>query len=444
VSKGIFVALALAAVGAAGYFALRQSGGRALAGAAGTRTAKVTTGDLRRTLRLGGTIGAKEFAAMVAPRMQGRSFGGGGGGDRGGFGEGSLTLIKLAKPGGPVTKGEVVAEFDRQTMLQTIEEQQSVVLQNEADIVKRKAELAILRDTAEQNLRRAKADVDKARLDLKTAEVRSEIEAEKLKLAYEEAVARHKQLSEEIKLLAESHQADIRTLEIQRDQAKLSKTRAEINAERMLMRSPIDGIVVLQPMFRSGGVMTQAQEGEQVNPGANFAQIVNPSAMVMNAVINQADSQQLRMGQRAEIRIDAYPSLVAEGKVLAIGAMATSGGGGMGGRGGPGRGPGGGGGERYVKQIPVRLSIETQDPRIIPDLSASASVILDDAKGVIVPRAAIEQDQDKFYVQVRGASGSWERRQVEVGLTSNDQASIRKGLTAGEEVALEKPSTPAK
>ncbi len=40
-----------------------------------------------------------------------------------------------------------------------------------------------------------------------------------------------------------------------------------------------------------------------------FMQIVDPSSMVINANINQVDSEALRIGMRASVRFDAYPGL---------------------------------------------------------------------------------------------------------------------------------------
>ena len=407
-------------IGSAAYVILKRTGTQApVTGLGALRTAKAARGDLQRTMRLSGTVAAREYAAVVAPRMQGRSSGGPGGDQ--------LVLIKLGKPGSQVQKGEVVAEFDRQSMLQKIEDQQATVVQAEADIAKKKAELAILRETTEQNVRKAKAELDKARLDLKTAEVKSEIDAEKLKLAAEEAAARYVQIQEELHLLDVSQKAEIRTLEIQRDRAKLDRERAQLNADKMVMRATIGGIVVLQSTWRQNDQIAQVQEGEQVWPGTYFMQIVNPKQMVLNAMVNQTDSQELRLGQAAEIQFDAYPGLVSQGRLISLGAMAN-----------PTR-FGWGGTEHYVRQIPVRFSIEARDARIIPDLSGSATVLLKQEKNVVTaPGTAFWEEGGKTFVQVKRPQGGWEKRQVQLGLNNQTQAAVRSGLNEGEEVALDR------
>ena len=186
---------------AAGYFLFQRvrPGAR---GVQAVRTTRVVRGELQRTLRVSGMVGARAFAPIVAPRLSGRGMGD----------AGQMILIKLAPAGSKVKKGDVIAEFDRQWQLNRIDDQEAQVVQAEADINKRRAELSILRQASLQTLRVAKAEMDKARLDLKTAEVRSAIDAEKLKLAVEETAARYKQMESEVPLMEASHAADIRAL----------------------------------------------------------------------------------------------------------------------------------------------------------------------------------------------------------------------------------------
>jgi len=385
------------------------------------RTATVTRGDLRRTVRVSGTVGAKAFAAIVAPRMQGR-------GGEGGMSQ--MILVKLAAAGSRVKKGDLVAEFDRQWQLQRIEDRQAQVTQAEANIAKRKAELSVVREATLQNVRVAKADLDKARLDLKTAEIRSSIDAEKMKLAVEEAEARYKQMAAEAPLMEVSQKAEIRALEYKRDEEKIDTRRAEINAGKMIIRAPMDGLVVMMTTIR-GNQPGQVQEGDQVFPGSLFMQIVDPSAMVVNATVNQAESHELRLGQKAEIRLDAYPDRVWPGRLISLGAMA----------GGSSYGFRGGSRALYVRQVPLRFSIQAQEARIIPDLSGNASVLLEEARdAVLAPRDALREENGRMYAWARAAGGEWRKRQVEVGLRDHTEAVIRSGLSAGEEVALEIPN----
>ena len=415
-------------LGALGGYALyRQQERQTPATMAGpVPTMEVTRGEMTSKLRVGGTISASRSSAVVAPRLQGRP---------GGGGRFRLTLLAMAKPGSMVEKGEIVAEFDRQTQQQTIDDRHAEVVQAQAQIDKNAAELAIAMETTQQQLRSARAEWDKAMLDLRTGEVRSRIEAEILKLNVEETEAAYRQLQKEVKLLETAHAAKRRALEIARDQKKIDETRARINTDKMVLRAGISGMVVMQTIFRGGGQFSQVQEGDEVNSGAFFMQIVDTSSMILNGQLNQVDSQLVRAGRQAEIRLDAYPDKVWPGRVTAVGAIAGAGGGGM-------RLPRAMTRAEYVRSVPVTFAIDARAPEIIPDLSGSADILLEQHSDVItVPREAVHWDESgEEIVFVRKPGGpDFEARRIETGAQDNVTTVVTAGLDPGEEIALRRP-----
>jgi multidrug efflux pump subunit AcrA (membrane-fusion protein) len=346
-----------------------------------------------------------------------------GGFSRGGDGDFAMVLLELPNPGGRVKKGDVVAEFDRQYMLNRIDDYKDSVIQAEASIKNKKANLAVSREAHEQQLRIAKADMEKAKLDLQTIEVVSAIDSERLKLAVEETEAHYKQLLKEVPLLEASQAADLRNTEINRDTSKIELQKSINNAERMVLKAPMDGIVVMQ-QIRRGMEYGQAQKGDQISSGQMFMQIVDPASMVVNANVNQVDAEVLRIGQKAKVRLDAYPGLELAAHVYSIGAVPV-----------PGRRP------NFMRQIPIRLKLDQMDPLVVPDLTASADVTLEsERQAALVPLSSVFHDgpAGKPFVFVQSPTG-WVKRQIELGLSNNVEGAIRSGLKRGEVVAIESP-----
>jgi multidrug efflux pump subunit AcrA (membrane-fusion protein) len=351
---------------------------------------------------------------------------GGGGRIGGGANDFMQVLKELVKPGSMVKSGEVVAEFDRENMVIRIDDFKATVAQARASVDKLKAELDVEKKTHQQSIDVAKGALEKARLDMKTAPVRSDIDTERLKLALEEADAQYKQLLNEVKYVEISQAADIRNAEIELQQADNELRRMQGNADRMLVKSPIPGMTVMQNMIRSGEMST-IQQGDQLYPGQMFMQIVDPSSMVVNATMNQVDVERMRVGQKARVRFDAYPELELPAHVTAIAAMTK---------------PAGQRGS-FFKEVPVYLKLDKIDPRVIPDLSVSADIILrSDPDVTMVPRSGVFDDDGsetaKPYVLVR-AGEDFEKRPVEIGLRSNIYASVTRGLRPDDVVALETP-----
>jgi HlyD family secretion protein len=338
------------------------------------------------------------------------------------MGDFSLVIMRLAKPGSQVKSGDVVCEFDPQLQLQRLDDYKDSVVQMGNNINKMMANLAASKESHDQQVRTSKADYEKAVLDLKTAEVRSAIDAEKFKLAVEETDLKYKQLVAESDLVEESQKATIRTSELDRDQSRIELQRSEANVQRMTIKSPIDGIVVMNSINRNGDI-GQIREGDSVNPGQPFLSVVDPTSMVLNATVNQVDAEKLRLGLKATIRLDAYSDIEVPGTLIGIGAMAKistfrAG---------------------YVGEIPVRLKIEKMDSRVIPDLTGSAEIVLNSEKNTLVlPRAAVFEESGGPFVFLQSPEG-WIRKKVDLGLPNHTAVAVRSGLQKGDVVAVQRP-----
>ena len=162
----------------------------------------------------------------------------------------------------------------------------------------------------------------------------------------------------------------MRGSELNRDESKIEFQKSVSNADRMILKAPMDGIVVMQAI-RRGVDYGQAQSGDQISFGQPFMQIVDPSSMVVNANVNQVDAELLRIGMKALVHLDAYPGVELAAHVYSIGAVPVA-----------GRRP------NFMREIPVRLKLDQMDPRVTPDLTASADVTLDsEQKAAITPLA---------------------------------------------------------
>jgi multidrug resistance efflux pump len=334
-----------------------------------------------------------------------------------------LVLQSLAKPGSRVVKGDTVAEFDRQDAINRLDDYRVSVAQADASIKGLKAQLEVIRKSHEHSIAASNGELDKARIDLKSIPVRSANATEILKINAEEADAAHKQLLNEVRLMEQSLAAQLKLAELIRAEAVIEMRRVELNVDRMLIRAPLNGLIVMQSIFR-GGEQSQIQEGDQVFPGQPFIRIVDTGSMLVSATVNQVDADQIRIGARAFVRFDAYPDLELPGRVHAIGAMPKT----------------SGFRATYVAEIPVTLKLDRTDPRVIPDLSASVDVVLEaEDSAPTIPLEAVFRDNSGPFVYVRGSSG-WERRRIELGLSNHVAAVVKAGLRPGEVIAAGDPA----
>ena len=355
--------------------------------------------DFMRTVRLTGTVEAVNFLAIAPPRLSGP-------------GLGSLVITKMAPSGSHVKKGDLLVQFDQQQQIKNALDQEATYADFLQQINKKKADQGAARAADESALHQAENDVNSAGFEARRNEILSKIDAEKNDLAYEQAKAAYAQLKKTFELKRQAAQAELKSLEIQRDRAHEAMEYARKNTGRLEIHAPIDGIVVLNSIWK-GGQMGEVQEGDEVRAGVPFMQIVNPGAMQVRARVNQADVSVLRVGQPVRIGLDAYPDLSFNGKVDRIAAIGVT-----------------SGLNDRVRSFNVLFSIEGSDARLMPDLSAYLDVQLERIANVLTaPRDAIVSSGSDYFV-LMGSANSYSRKPVELR-AKNDIEAVISGVPEG-------------
>jgi HlyD family secretion protein len=298
------------------------------------------------SLRLHGLVEAVDFYSVMVPRVTGTGQGG----------PNRLTIVRLAPKGALVKKGDVLVEFDRQLQVRAALDKRAEFLDLEEQIRKKEAEQRSQRAQDETSLKSAENAVSLAKLEMIKNPMLPRIEAEKNTLNLEAAEARYAQLQKTVALKQKAAEADLQILVVRRDRAESAKLHAERNSEKMLIRSPIDGLVVLKSIWKSGQ-MGEPQEGEELWPGSAVLDVVGPSAMRVRVKVNQADLGLLRVGASATVTLDAYPGKTYPARLRQVSPI------GVAGQFSP-----------KVRSFMALFDIDGSDPQLAPDLSAAVDV----------------------------------------------------------------------
>jgi HlyD family secretion protein len=311
-----------------------------------TRAMPSTGGDspAAASFRLKGTTQAVETRAILAPLLAGAQ-------------EGTLTITRLMPVGSRVKQGDLLVEFDSQAQLHDFIDKQTESDKLSGDLMQGRAKEDAARAKDETEIQTAEDSLGTAKLEMQKVELMSKIDAEKARESLDEAQATVQQLKETFDLKRKAAQASIRILEIQRDRAREAMLHAQANAALMQVHSPIDGIVVLNTIWKEGS-MGEVQEGDQVRPGVPFMQVVDPSRMEVQVSVNQQDVLALHNEQQARIHLDAYPDLVCPGELEVVDPL---------GQPGPF--------SSKVRVFSALFSVKCVDPRLLPGLSAAVDLI---------------------------------------------------------------------
>lgn len=388
------------------------------AGATLVPSATVRFGELETTIRLSGATTSERVAQLLAPHLRGRRSRN----DR----NYQLVLEHLAEPGQQVREGDLVARFESVRMKDYLDYYEDLVDRHRSNTRALAARLKVVVDRHQQSIRVAKARVEKTALDLKTAPVRSAIVAERFRLNNEEAKARLRELQQRSKYVKVSEGAALRRSRLDLRESEVEAERVLRNMDRLQVRAPISGVLI-PGITRRAGDPRPFRAGDVLGSGEPYAEIVDLSGIVVDVFVNQVDSAAIRIGARAVVRVDSYPDIELPAHVHSVGTIARA------------RKRG----SEYLAQVPVRLRLERTDPRLLPNLTASAEIVLErETEAAIVPRQAVfAGPSGTAYVYVSTAEG-WRERAVELGVSNHIDVVVRHGVESGDTVALAPPEAP--
>ncbi|MGB9234731.1 MAG: efflux RND transporter periplasmic adaptor subunit [Terriglobales bacterium] len=223
-------------------------------------------------------------------------------------------IVKLhVKEGDRVTKGEVVAQLENVQSSADVNATKAGLQAAETDYVAAEAGL----QTSRADLNRAQSDADHARLDWERAQglykgaLIAKQDYDTKKAAWESAEAGLAQA--QARVAQAKAQQDSAQKHISQNQANL--TRVSDVLQKTIYAAPYDGVITNLPV-REGETVVM---GIQNSPGSTLMTIADMSVITAEVKVDETDIVNVKMGQAAEVTIDAIPHKIFHGTVTEIG-----------------------------------------------------------------------------------------------------------------------------
>lgn len=270
---------------------------------------------------------------------------------------GRSTIVRLVKNGVEVKEGDILVEFDRTALL---DERIEAVAKHEElkhQLDEKRAQIRSDATKREAQAKEAAADLEKAKLQLRKGPILAEIDRLKAEAKAESAQARVASLEKSNALRVKAETAAIRILELKLERQQVMLERIETNLDRLVVKAPRAGMVALENIWRNNS-MGPPQEGDQVWPGSPLVRLFDPSRMVVETTVSEADFQHLGKAATAKIYLDAYPGTELQANLQTASLVATA------------------GLDSPVRSFLARFLVVEQDKRLLPDLSASIEIDL--------------------------------------------------------------------
>ena len=225
-----------------------------------------------------------------------------------------------------------------------------------------------------------------------------------------------KELSLE-KLKAGADQLSLRSKKLAIQQKEDALLAAQENLADYYVRAPFDGVVT------NPGV----KKGDSVSSGTTVATIITKQR-IAGISLNEVDIAKVKAGQKVNLTFDAVSDLNITGAVAEVDTLGTV--------------------SQGVVNYDIKIIFDTQDERVKPGMSVSASIITDVKQDVLmVANSAIKTSGDMHYVEIlenasedsgtgTGVTSATAPKQqlIEIGLANDSVTEIISGLNEGDKI----------
>jgi HlyD family secretion protein len=209
--------------------------------------------------------------------------------------------------------------------------------------------------------------------------------------------------------------------DIEKKERKVKEKQLELQLKRKeledtVLKAPFSGTV--SKIYVEKGELVS---GETVSASRAILRLIDTSKLFADVTVDEVDISQVKLGQQVKITVDAYPDEIFSGKVIYIAPEATT--------------------TSGLVVIEVKIELQKVDPKLKPGFTASADIIVGEAKNVVfLPVEAVRERGGRYFVLVLKEEKP-SPQMVEVGISDGTYVEIKKGLKEGE-VVLSSGLTP--
>jgi cobalt-zinc-cadmium efflux system membrane fusion protein len=170
------------------------------------------------------------------------------------------------------------------------------------------------------------------------------------------------------------------------------------------LNAPISGIVVER----------NATLGATVGTDVNVFKIIDLSSVWIDANVFEKDLERVRLGEMVKVTVPAFPESTFAGRVTLVSSVV----------------------DPDTRTVKVRTEVPNGDGRLKPDMFANVEIVTAAHRTAIsIPLSAVLDDAGKQVVFVADGN-EYKKRDVTLGLKSDDRVEIIEGLNAGDKVVV--------
>ncbi len=338
----------------------------------------------------------------------------------------SGTLESIVKEGTRVNKGQLLAKLDSTTFNRNLENARLQLEKAKIQLETTRINQANNRVSQNQSLQNAQTQVSNAKIDLSSAQSsyanmqrlfqaggasRNQLEETQRNLEKAQSSLASARLSLASATSTQGYKnsgdtQDLKNLELAIRQAEISVQSSQTDLANSKIYAPFDGIV--------SSVLGQV--GASVG-SSSILTLIRDSSVKIPVQVDETEIAKVKVGQAAEVTLDALPDETFIGKVTAVSPKATV--------------------QQNIAVFYATVTVENPELNLRPGMTSEVEIIAQEFQNaIVIPKRAIQTVRNRTYVNVQKADGTEELTRVVVAADDGTNAVIESGLEPRQKVVL--------
>mgnify|MGYP003577144067 CR=1 FL=1 len=373
----------------------------------GALVARVKRGPFTVTVNTSGELRAREFVQITAPSGAQQA------------GAWQMTIQSIVPEGTIVKKGDVVAELDRSTLANKLDEVRLALTKAEAQYEQALLDSTLTLSTARENIRTMELALEEKRLAKEQAVYEAPTVRRQAEIDHERAERALAQARSDYETKTEQARAKMREVGADRQRQRNLLKAVQDVMDGFTVRAPAAGMVIYVKEW-NGRKRTAGSRVNAWEPGV--ATLPDLTRMESVTYVNEIDVRKLAVGQPVVLTLDSDPNKRLTGTVASVANV----------------------GEQQpntdAKVFEVKVTVQESDTTLRPGMTtgnAIETLKIDDV--LFVPIEAVNNEAGVSFVFRQSGGGSVTKQEIVTGAMNDDEVVVARGLENGDRVMLSPP-----
>jgi len=327
-------------------------------------------------------------------------------------------IVSLAPEGKSVKAGDQLIGFDAQKIRDDLQKFQNELDQAGKELDKTRVQIDL--EAQELLAKLAAAENNYEKLKLKQSgdpkfDVPNEVERDRL--AFEQAKSEVDALKDRVAWHKKSSEATYQIINTKKARAQNRVNNIKRGMENFAAKADRDGVVIYKNKWNG----ERFQVGENVWSGQSILEIPDLNTIIAECFVPEVDIGKIKIGQRAEITIDAFPGKSYTGAVKSMGTLVRP-----------------KSWDIPNKILEARIALDNLDTAIMrPGMSVKARIETASIPDCLaVPLKSLRTTASGSIVKIRTEQG-WQEQAVKLGESNGTEVVVVEGLRAGDRIAVD-------